>query len=67
MKVIELAELLSGCSLPLCPNPGRANQSKVGAHCAGWYRGRGQTKCPLTAGLGYTKKKSALARVAHFF
>ena len=41
MIVIELAELLSERWFPLSPNPGRADQSKVGLHCAGWYRGRG--------------------------
>ena len=40
MIVIELAELLSEWWFPLSTNPGRADQSKVGLHCAGWYRGR---------------------------
>ena len=69
MIVIGLAELLSEWRFPLLlfTNPGRADQSKVGLHCAAWYRGGGQMKCPRTAGLGYTNKKSAVARVAPFF
>ena len=67
MIVIELAELLSEWWSPLSTNPGRANQSKVGRHCAGWYRGRSQVKCPRTAALGQTNKNSAVARVAQFF
>ena len=65
MIVIELAELLGEWWFPLTTNPGRADQSKVGLHCAGWYRGRGQ--CPRTAGLGYTNKNSAVSRVAPIF
>ena len=67
MIVIELGELLSEWWFPLSTNPGRADLSKVGLHCAGWYRGRGQMTCPRTAGLGYTNKKSAVARVAPLF
>ena len=44
MIVIELAELLSEWRFSLSTNPGRASQSKVGLHCAGWYRGRGSTE-----------------------
>ena len=66
MIVIDFAEFLSEWWFPLCTNPGRADQPKVGLHCEGWYRGTGQMKCPRTAGLGYTNKNSAAARVAPF-
>ena len=67
MIVIELAELLSEWWFPLSTSSGRADQSKVGLHCAGWYRGKGSNEIPRTAGLGYTNKISAVARVAPFF
>ena len=63
MIVTELAELLSEWWFPLSTNPGRADQSKVGLHCAGWYRGG---ECPRTGGLGHTNTNSAVARVASF-
>ena len=65
---IELAELLSEWWFPLSTNPGRADQSKVGLHCMrGGIEAESQMKCPRTAGLGYTNKKSAVAGVAPFF
>ena len=36
MRVIELVKLLSEWWFPLSTNPGRADQLKVGLHCAGW-------------------------------
>ena len=52
MIVIELAELLSEWWFPLSTNPGRADQSKVGLHCAGWYRGRGSNEMSAYRGVG---------------
>ena len=52
MIVIELAELLSEWWLPLSANPGRADQSKVGLHCAGWYRGKGSNEMSAYLGVG---------------
>ena len=52
MIVIELAELLSEWWFPLSTNPGRADQSKVGLHCAGWYRGRGSNEMSACRGVG---------------
>ena len=52
MTVIALAELLSEWWFPLSTNPGRADQSKVGLHCAGWYRGRGSNKMYAYRGVG---------------
>ena len=51
MRVIELAELLSEWWFPLSTHPGRANQSKVGLHCAGWYRGRGSNDMSAYRGV----------------
>ena len=39
--VRELAELVREWWFPLSTDPGRADKSMVGLHCAGWYRGRG--------------------------
>ena len=61
MIVIELAELLSEWWFPLSTNLGRADQSKVGLHCAGWYRGRSQVKCPHRGDGVYEKKLSSSA------
>ena len=52
MIVIELAELVSVWWFPLSTNPGRADQSKVGLHCAGWYRGRGSNEISAYRGVG---------------
>ena len=52
MIVIELAELLSEWWFPLSTNPGRADQSKVGLHCAGWYQGRGSNEMSAYRGVG---------------
>ena len=52
MIVIELAELLSEWWFPLSTNPGRANQSKVGLHCAGWYRGGRSNEMSAYRGVG---------------
>ena len=49
---IELAELLSKWWFPLSTNPGRANQLKVGLHCAGWYGGRGSNEMSAYRGVG---------------
>ena len=51
MIVIELVELLSEWWFPLSTNPGRADQSKVGLHCAGWYRGRGSKEMSAYRGV----------------
>ena len=52
MIVIELAELLSEWWFPLSTNPGRADQSKVGLHCVGWYRDRGSNEMSAYRGVG---------------
>ena len=52
MIVIELAELLSEWWFSLPTNPGRADQSKVGLHCAGWYRGRASNEMSAYRGVG---------------
>ena len=52
MIVIGLAELPSEWLFPLSTNPGRADQSKVGLHCAGWYRGRGSNEMSAYRGVG---------------
>ena len=52
MIVIELVELLIEWCFPLSTNPGRADQSKVGLHCAGWYRGRGSNEMSAYLGVG---------------
>ena len=52
MIVIELAELLSECLFPLSTNPGPADQSKVGLHCVGWYRGNGSKEMSAYRGVG---------------
>ena len=62
MIVIELAELLSEWWFPLSTNPGRADQAKVGLHCAGWYRGRGSNEMSAYRGVGvYEYKVSSSA------
>ena len=40
---------------------------RLGYTVRGGIEAGGQMKCPRTAGLGYTNKKSAVARVALFF
>ena len=68
MKVIELAKLIDEHWFPLSTNPGRADHSKVGLHCAGCCRGRGSNEMFAYRGIGAcTKKKSAVARVTPFF
>ena len=68
MIVIELAELLSEWWFPLSTNPGRANQSKVGLHCAGWCRGRGSEDMSVYHGVGvYEIKFSSSASCPIFF
>ena len=52
MIVIEHAGLLSEWWFPLSTNPGRADQSKVGLHCAGWYRGRESNEMFAYRGVG---------------
>ena len=52
MIVIELAELFSEWWFPVSTNPGRADQSKVALHFAGWYRGRGSDKMSAYRGVG---------------
>ena len=52
MIVIELAELFSEWWFPLSTNPGRADQSKVGLHCALRYRGRGSNEMSAYRGVG---------------
>ena len=52
MMVIELAELLSELWFPLSTNPGRADQTKVGLHCAGGYRGRRLNDMSAYRGVG---------------
>ena len=52
MIVIELAELHSEWWFPLSTNPGRADQSNVRLHCAGWYRGRGSNEMPAYREIG---------------
>ena len=52
MIVVEVAELLSQWWCPLSTNPARADQSKVGLHCAGWYRGRGSNEMSAYRGVG---------------
>ena len=52
MRLIEPAELFSERWFPLSTNPGRADQSKVGLHCAGWYRGKGSNEMPVYRGVG---------------
>ena len=62
MIVIEVVELLSEWWFPLSTNSGRANQSKVGLHCAGWYRGRTSNELPAYRGVGvYEQKFSSIA------
>ena len=51
MIVIELAELLSGWWFSLSTNPGRADQSEVGLHCAAWYRRRGSNEMSAHRGV----------------
>ena len=67
MIVIELAELLSEWWFPLSTNPGRASIEGWVTLCGVVSRQGGQMKCSRTAGLGYTNKNSAVARVAPFF
>ena len=55
MIVIELAELLSEWWFPLSTNPGQADQSKIGLHSAGWYRGRGPNEMSAYGGDGVYK------------
>ena len=57
MIVIELAELLSEWWFPLSTKLGRADQSKVGLHCAGWYRGRASNEMSAHRGVGIYKQK----------
>ena len=52
MIVIELAEPLSEWWFPLSTNPGRADQSKVGLHCEGWYRGSRSNEMSAYRGVG---------------
>ena len=52
MIVIELAELLSEWWFPPSTNPGRTNQSKVGLHCTGLYRGRESNEMSEYRGVG---------------
>ena len=68
MIVIELAELLSEWLSPLSTNPGRADQSKVGLPCAGWYRGRGSNEMFAYRGIGVHEKKfsSSASRLVFF-
>ena len=52
MIVIELTELLSEWWFPLSTNSGRADQSKVGLHCAGWHRVRESNEMSAYRGVG---------------
>ena len=57
MIVTELAELLSKSGRFLYPRtPAGADQSKVGLHCAGWYRGRGSKEMSAYRGVGVYEK-----------
>ena len=68
MIVIELAELLSRVvvSSILEPRPSRSIEGWVSL-CGVVTRQGGQSKCPRTAGLGYTDTNSAVARVDPLF
>ena len=52
MVVIKIAELLCEWWFPLSTTPGRADQSKVGLHWAGWYRGTGSNEMSAYRGVG---------------
>ena len=68
MIVIELAELLSEWWFPLSTNPGQADQSQVGLHCAGWYRGRGLNEMSAYREVGvYEYKLSSSSASCPFF
>ena len=47
--------------------PAEPINRRLGYTVRGGIEAGGQTKCPRTAGLGYTNKKSAVARDAPFF
>ena len=47
--------------------PAEPINQRLGYTVRGGIEAGGQMKCPRTAGLGYTNKKSAAARVAPFF
>ena len=68
MIVIEFGEIHSECWFSLSTNPGRANKSKVGLYCTGWYRGRGSNEMSAYRGVGvYEQKFSSSASRPFFF
>ena len=67
MIVIGLAELLMSGGFLYPPTPAEPINPRLGYTVRGGIEAGGQTKCPRTAGLGYTNKNSAVGRVVPFF